>query len=189
MESVDDLLGIDINSLEVNELPDVCNDYVFVDLQGFRAPRRYICKEFCLIDKNYEFHAIVKSPVSFKSLNSYYQRQVNCLTRFFHGIKYDSGDVNIAEVVKTIYPKLMGKKVLVKGEDKVIWFNYIFRHCEDILCLNIENLGLDHSLHRIEPYDICEYHNKVYGWKEGPCALSAALKLKDILINNSDKIQ
>lgn len=146
MESVDDLLGIDINSLEVNELPDVCNDYVSL-------------------------------------------ARLNWLTRFFHGIKYDSGDVNIAEVVKTIYPKLMGKKVLVKGEDKVIWFNYIFRHCEDILCLNIENLGLDHSLHRIEPYDICEYHNKVYGWKEGPCALSAALKLKDILINNSDKIQ
>lgn len=187
MIDVNDLMNIDIRSPKDDGLPDEYKDFVFVDVQGFRAPRKFICKEFCLIDNDYEFHAIVKSTISFNQLSSDYKRNADWLTRFYHGIKFDSGDVDIKDVTRTIYPKIRGKTVLVKGEQKVNFFNYIFRRYPNINCVNIENLNFDLNLHNEEPYDICDYHNEVFGWKEGPCAYANALKLTDILINNVKK--
>lgn len=167
------------------------NDFVFIDVQGFRTKScykhnyiRFICKEFCMIDGDDRFHAIVKSPYSFNKIPSYYQRQVGWLTRNFHGLTYDCGDTSINEVVKNTYPKIKDKIVLVKGSEKIQWLQYIYRKTGVINCENIEDIDFDLSLENPVLYEICNYHNDIYGWCECRCALSNAIKIRDITFNN-----
>lgn len=187
MNSEKDLMEINLEPIDIDETPDVGEKFVFIDLHGFKAPRgRFICKEICCVDDNSVFHALVKSSYPFNKLNSYCKRQANWLTKYFHGLTFDCGDTSIDSVLNIVYPKIIEKTVIVKGIEKVPWVKYMFRHYGYIECINIEDLDYDREAARFsEPYDICAYHNEVFGWKEGPCALSGALKLKDIANKNS----
>lgn len=157
------------------------NDFVIVDLQGFRTIRnRFIVKEFCLLDGDYKFHALVKSPFSFKQLPSYYQRIANWLTKNFHGLTFDCGDINVNELINSTYPHLEGKKILVKGAQKIQWLQYLFRKCGEIDCVNVEDFGFNTIDITDQYYDVCYYHNNLYGWSDCHCALSNALKLHGI---------
>lgn len=164
----------------------VCNDnYVFIDLQGFRNGHRFICKEFSLIDGHFRFHAIVKSPYSFTNLNDYFQRHALWAIRHFHGIKYESGKVNINEVTTTIYSKIMKKRIIVRHPWKIAWLKYVFRNCGELDCVCIDDLGFDITDRNEEIYEICDYHNEIYGWKECRCALAITLEMKTIAEKNN----
>lgn len=179
-----DMMDIDTDYLSEN----ICNNYVYVDLQGFRGRHnRFICKEFSLLSDDFIYHALIKSPYNFNKLPAYYQRQAKWLTNHYHGIKYDCGDKHIIEVKQTIFPKIQGKTILVKGAEKILWLKYIFRDCGDIDCVNAEDLDdFDFPRKRTESYDVCEYHSKIVSRMEGPCAMSTVLMLQDVTFKNTN---
>lgn len=161
-------------------------DWVFVDLQGFKVNKnRFMCKEFCLISGDETFHAMVKSWFPYKQLLSHYKRQVGWLTDYFHGLMYDFGDMHIDEMTKIVYPKLVGKIIIVKGDEKIKWMKYIFRKYDDISCRNIEDFNYEMSQQSDMKYAVCGYHNARYGWRKCRCAMSNALNLQDISNSNA----
>lgn len=166
-------------------------EYVYVDIQGFKRPKNYlVCKEFCLLDDNgYKFHALVKSSIEFKKLPSHYKRQAIWLMNNHHRISYDCGDVDPFDLREQMYPKLQDKIILVKGSEKIRWLQYMFRHFGELECLDIDSLGFDMMLKQKDPYNICEYHNRIFGWTSGPCAMSNALLIQDLAHKNFSKLQ
>lgn len=159
---------------------DVINNFVFIDIQGFRNRHRFICKEFCMISDSEKYHAIVKSPYNFEKLPIQYQRNANWLTKYFHGLSFECGNVFLRDVVKEIYPKLSGKKVLVKGGEKVEWLKNMFKGIGQIDCMNIEDLNNNITDENDIEYQICDYHNEKFGWRRMRWAMSSALKLKEM---------
>lgn len=170
-----------------------CNDelfhnsyenYIFVDMQGFKSYRnRFICKEFCLIDGNDVYHAMIRSPYKFERLSSHYRRQAQWLNRNYHGLSFDGGDVHIIEMKQKIFPKVLGKTILVKGVEKVNWLQHMFRDCGEINCVNVEDLNIDHSF-EYNSYDICKNHRKTLTQKQYICAKTNAMMLQDIAKRN-----
>lgn len=95
------------------------NNYVFIDIHGFRHRERFICKEFCLIDGDYQFHALVKSPYSFEKLNEFYQRHALLQTKF-HGLTFDCGDIHPIDLKQAVFPKLMNKQIIIFFENLMV---------------------------------------------------------------------
>lgn len=172
------------------EIESIRNFYVYVDIQGFKKPQnRFICKEFCLLqDNGYKFHTFVKSTMSFKKLPSFHKRQALWLMNNHHKIDYDFGDMDSFDLRDQMYPKMRNKIILVKGSDKIKWLKYMFRHHGEIECIDIDSLDLDTSMKQIDPYEICDYHNQVFGWTPGPCAMSTALMIQDLAHKNTHKL-
>lgn len=159
-------------------------EWVFVDIQGYKVNKnRFMCKEFCLIDGDEMFHQIVKSWFPFNKLLYHYKRQIDWLTNFYHGLKYDSDGMHIDELTRLVYPKLADKIIIVKGFEKIKWLKYIFRKHGDIVCRNIEDLDFDMSEQSC--YQRCDQHDAWYGWREYRCAKSNALTLRDISVKNA----
>lgn len=160
------------------------DDLVFIDIQGFKIPQnRFMVKEFCIINEGDVFHAVVKHNYSFRFLPSFYQRQAIWLTRCFHGLLYESGNITIDEVRAIVYPKIKDKIIMVKGCEKAKWLQYIFRKFGEIDILNIEdcNFQMDCS----GEYIPCDNHQKLcYNFKKCHCALSNAKLMKDISLFN-----
>lgn len=178
--------------LEVNRgfVETITNDYVYVDIQGFKMPGNgFICKEFCLLDNHdYTFHALVKSTSSFKQLPSFYKRQAIWLMNNHHKIDYSFGDIDPFVLCNQIFPKMQNKIVLVKGLEKVEWLKQMFHNYGEIVCMDVNSLDFDTSLKQADPYTLCEYHSQVFSWTKGPCAMSTALLIRDLAhknINNS----
>lgn len=178
-------MDVDVDELIENKY---YNNFVYVDVQGFRTfHNRFMCKEFCLVDGDFIYHALVKSPYSFNKMPAYYQRQANWLINQYHRIKYDCGDVHINELKEATFSRIENKTILVKGVQKISWLKHMFRDCGNIECVNVEDLDeFDLTDRRTEPYDVCEYHNKIFGWTQGPCAMTTALMLQDLTLKNSN---
>lgn len=79
-----------------NQSDKILNDYVFVDVQGFKGNHnRFICKEFCLIDGVDVFHELIRSPFPLNRLSAHLRTQANWLTRNFHGLNFEDGDLHV----------------------------------------------------------------------------------------------
>lgn len=199
--SESDAMDLDINNDSMSEVMDfdeqerITKNFVFVDIQGFKTYReRFICKEICLVSDNDFYHAIIKSPYPFEKLSSSHKRQANWLTKHFHGLTYDCGNVHIIEVIQDIYPKLMRKTVVVKGVEKVKWIKYMFRTCGEIECLNFEDLDLDlddnfknfcpfmcdyHLEETFANLKICDHRESKRPWSNYHCAKAHAFKIEN----------
>lgn len=172
-----ELMKIDVEDLITNP----CNDFV----QGFKTYENlFICKEFCLVNGEYKFYAIVKSPYSFYKMPYNYQRQAHWLVKHHYSIKYEDGDVIAMELETKIFPKLQNKTILVKGNKKVEWLKTIFRRFGEIKCINIKKIGFDLNVEQSEPFEICINHKKNSKWKQCTCAMSTALSLQDLAYKN-----
>lgn len=178
----------DLAEIKIDQGIDECTiyeDYVYVDIQGYRRPKNYlVCKEFCLLD-GYKYHAIVKPSIPLKYLPAHYKRQAEWVLNNHHKIQYSHGDVDPFDLRDQMYPKLQDKVILVKGEDKIRWLKYMFRKHGEIDCLDIDSMDFDKSLKQDEPYEVCDYHDYYYfGSTQGPCALSTALLIQDLANKN-----
>lgn len=162
-------------------------DYIFVDIQGFKTYRNhFICKEFCIIDTEYTFHTLVKSPYTFNKMLPHYKRQAFWLTNFFHGLKYESGDTSIIEVKEKLYKRLGDRKIAVKGSEKIEWLQTMFRDCCEIECVNFDDLDYDPILQSHVSHKICNYHNDI-NLKFPQCALANTLSMQAIATENRKK--
>lgn len=156
-------------------------EWVFVDIQGYKVNKnRFMCKEFCLVDGDETFHAIVKSWFPYKKLLGHYKRHIAWLTNYFHGLNYECGNIHMDELKKIVYPKLVGKVVIVKGREKTEWIQYMFRKYGPIACENIENFDYDMSEYSSHQFSACEFHKERFGWMQSHCAMKNAYKLQDI---------
>lgn len=160
---------------------------MLIDVQGFRDQHRFICKEFALIDGDFTYHAIVKSPYSLERLSEYYLRQARWAENHFHGLHYNSGDVNIIEVISKVYPKIINKQIIVRHPWKIYPLKYIFRNCGKLDCLLIDQLELDVNLPNKKVYEICRHHDSSRVTTKQCCALFNTLEMNDIVKYNQDK--
>lgn len=172
---------VESNLMEVDEEGDK-NNLVFVDIQGFRSRNgAFICKEFCLVSGDDVYHSIIKSPFRFGKLLGHFKNQANYNTRYIHGLTWECGDDHLIDFLQTAYMKTLGKIIVVKGDQKVKWLEYLFRNCGEIDCKNMEDWGYCKSVHlNTKMYEICDYHNSNYSpkWR---CAKENALKLQEIV--------
>lgn len=173
----DDAMSIDIDS-DDELFHNPYENYVFADVQGFKLSKnRFICKEFCLLDGNDTYYAIIKSPFKYEKLSSHYRRQADWLTKNHHGLLFDCGSMNIVEMKQNVFPKVWNKTFLVKGQEKVTWMRYIFRDCGEINCMNVEDLNFDRNF-KPDSNDICENHIECSSKKQYVCAKLNALLLQ-----------
>ena len=153
-------------------------DWIFVDIQGYKVNRnRFMCKEICLIDGIGTFYSIIKSWYPFKKLLFWYKRQIEWITKHFHGLIYECGSLRINEMRKIVYSRLLDKIVIVKGAEKVEWMKYLFRNYGEIDCRNIKYFDYAMSGFRNTTYDLC---GVMYDWSKCHCSLSNAKKLQEI---------
>lgn len=185
-ESVMQDLFNEVDDDDDDSIYETPNEFVFIDLQGFKTHgNRFICKEFCLVDGDYLYHAIVKSTYPLEKMSSNYKRQAKWLTECYYRLTFDCGDIHISELKEKIFPEIQNKTVLVKGEEKVKWLKDIFRSHGLIDCINIENLDYDLTLRKPEAHNMCAYHKIEFRWrKDGPCAMRNALMLQNIVFQN-----
>lgn len=99
--------------------------FVVIDIQGYLANRgRFICKEFCLIDEDFIYHKIVKSPFSSNKLDPFYKnkatRSFNCL----HGLRFDFGNTDPVQVLDDTYIRIMQSNIKVFG----IFVSQLWKH-------------------------------------------------------------
>lgn len=123
-----------------------------VDLQGFKKPiNEFVLKEFAMIpvdDTTVQALAfLVKPPLPWQDLPATY-RSINLwLTRNFHGILWDSGDVPYEEastLIRNILHK--ARTIYVKGSEKREWLLAIMG--ESARIVDLENLECP-SLHTL----------------------------------------
>lgn len=161
-----------------------CNNTVFVDLRGFQSHfGRFICKEFCLIDNsNRIYHQFIKSPFPITKLRYFRQVKAEWEQHFGHRIPYDYGDINIIELITDTHYRLNNKTVLVGDKFDQRNLKYIFRNSCNLHCITLNELNYDESLisEKLNLLPFCDFHNSVFGWKNGPCAKNIALRLRYI---------
>lgn len=163
-----------------NNMSEIC----FVDIQGFKLNNKFILKEFYVLTdcKNISYHAIVDSPHPFYVLNRIHRCQVNWLTNFHHGIKWDAGDISFTQFLYDIKLLLMGKTIICKGVEKTKWIqdicSYIpienFINCEDLNC----NMRLRETFKDIDCINFCENHTGKKNKVDYVCAVNNVMKLK-----------
>lgn len=171
-----------------NENEEPFNDQlVYVDLLCFKGTRgSFICKEFSIVDsRKNAFHTLVKSSISFHRLPPYYKRHANYDTKYVHGLSFKCGHISTSELVRTIIPKFRNKVILVEHDQKVTWLKHIFRHHhEELKCVTLNEMNYNDSFMKYSTSKICDYHNNLYGWKDGLCTLSTAHKLRKMSQRN-----
>lgn len=160
-------------------------NFVFVDIQGFLARNnQFICKEFCFIDGDFKFHALVKSPYSFNKLPVKNQETAQWLTKNFHGLDYNSGKMHMIELIQEMFPKFNNKIAVVRGSQKIKWLKHMFRTCGEVECINIQEQGFDMDLYYNQSEKPCMFHRESKKRDSFHCAVKSAEKLKEITNNN-----
>lgn len=162
------------------------NEFVFVDVQGFEAShKRFICKEFCLVDGTDIFHEIIQSPFPMTRLSTHLREQAKWITQNLHGLRYEDGDMHINELTENMFPKLLNKKILVKSHEKIKWLEYMFRFCNQISCFNFEDMNIQYNCRENYSYDsICKSHQWIREGSLPACARYNALLLQDLMKRN-----
>lgn len=151
----------------------------YIDVQGFKDnSNKFILKEIAVLTRNSSFHDVIKSPFSINRLNDVHKREVNWLTKNYHGIKWNDGKITINELRKIIKPMLHQKTIYVKGEEKIDWIRFILNDkTKSIDIVNLECIGCSVKLHKFKQLkdslrNLCNIHSSQYN-----CALKNVLIL------------
>lgn len=157
------------------------NELAFVDVQGFKdINNNFILKEVHVhtVAKNLNYHAIIHSPFPFHQLIKIEKQQVRWVTKNYHGIRWDEGNISLTHFLDEMNTVLREKTIIFRGVEKVKWLQFFFEritiknycNCEDLNC----NLKLSETH---ECFDKCVYHREL---KRNifVCAFENVMKLK-----------
>lgn len=141
-------------------------DWTFVDVQGFKVSgNTFVVKEFCLLQKDFKFHAVVKSPCMLNEMQTTWRREAQWLYHIYHGLPFDSGTMTIAELAAQTLERVDRKSmvVIVKGVEKIQWVKDIYKnYCNTLIdCVNIEDFDCEFRFTpqtRREIYAHCPHH-------------------------------
>lgn len=90
-----------------------------VDFQGFTINGNFQPKEMCVNNGHQIAHYIVKPEVKFSSLSVQDHKLIRWLENNFHGIKYNSGSVELRDVCDILSRLLSDMDIVyVKGHQK-----------------------------------------------------------------------
>lgn len=159
-------------------------ELVFVDVQGFKNMNKFILKEVYINiqPENVSYHALIDSPYSFCQLSKCDRRQVNWLTKNYHGIEWMDGDISIHQFVDDVKLMLEGKTILCKGFEKMQWIKDIFKRIHIEKYINCEDIDCGLRMHEIaedfDYIDICMKHKGIDKNNYCVCALKNVMKLK-----------
>lgn len=145
---------------------------LIVDFQGFKDPaNNFIVKEFAVTSSDGQLlqHWFVRSPYSFSNLDLKTTRQCNWLTRNYHGIKWQDGDITIQSLHRQLLPILKDSIVYVKGLEKAKYLEEFFQVSQ---VYDVENYPSLKNLH--SPKVRCFFHRHT---EDMTCALNNVLKL------------
>lgn len=117
-------------------------------------------------------------------LSSHLRKQADWLTQNFHGLNFEDGDMHTIELTEQIFPKLNNKMILVKGDEKVQWLEYMFRLCGKINCINIENLNIQYNCRENDAHNFCEHHRWIAEGTLAVCAKNNAMILQHLAKKN-----
>lgn len=177
----------DTSDPETSDDDDVSEKYdivLFVDLLGFRAQfGSFICKEFCSVDfkKNF-YHTFVEPSIPFKKIKFNYKYNAEWSMKCFHRIPYEFGDLPFRQFLDIASEKLQNKIVVVENHTKERWLKYIFRRYSKIDIVNLEELNIASSFDGgVEIYPFCDFHNQIFGWGNGYCAMEKAFYLRGLI--------
>lgn len=167
---------------------DKCRDFAIVDIVGVHNRNHFICKEFYLIDGDYEYHAIIKPPYSLYKLPKHERDMALWEIDHLHGLSTwinNSGDTHLIEVIEAVYAHLMNKKIIVENRFKANALKYMFRNCVEMDCIPIKNMDFDMDLQYEDDYPICDNHSQILSFSNVcECAIATARRLKEITRNN-----
>lgn len=150
-------------------------DYLFVDLQGFKSSKNeFIVKELAFSTEEYTQMFLIKPPYSFSTLSENEKRQVKWIEKNL-GIMWCEGYIDYREFKRMIRSYLAGKKIFVKGFEKIQWVNDL---CGNCTVIDLGEIGYPNFRSMYQKYCIndslvytCFHHRKA-------CALKNVLCLK-----------
>lgn len=138
------------------------NEVAFIDIQGFKVfNNNFILKEVYIhiVAGDLNYHALIDSPFQFHQLNKIEKRQINWLTKNYHGIRWDEGDIALSQFLDDMKAVLRGKIIIFKGVAKLKWLQIFFGSISIKEYINIEDLNCNFRLSEIsENVDMCDYH-------------------------------
>lgn len=137
---------------------------VIVDMQGFKRPHNaFVLKELAIAKEGVTLpiNYVFKPPqtCSWDSLPLKYQRQNEWLTRFHHGIKWDSGREEYENIYSILTQHLKrADDIYVKGEDKKTWLrDFLSPYADQYNITNIEDLDCP-SFNELKKTYGCNHH-------------------------------
>jgi len=112
-----------------------------VDVQGFKRPlNAFTFKEVAITALEEDAVPVVylfKPPYSWESLPGRFKSENSWLTRNFHGIPWEAGEIPYADVQEVLMAALKdATRVYVKGLEKKKWLGQLVPHVR-----NLEDLG------------------------------------------------
>lgn len=148
---------------------------IIVDLQGFKDfKNKFIIKELAIATKDHTQTFLIKPPYTFKKLIVEEKKQVRWLEKN-RGLTWREGFIDYYEFRRLIVPYLSGKKVLIKGLEKIEWIREL---CQDCEIIELGEKGCPKFLTLFNDY--CEKENKTLNCVHHKkiCALKNVLCLK-----------
>lgn len=153
---------------------------VIVDVQGFKiGVNKFVFKEIVILyTEDFFCHYFVESPFKYNTLSPALKRQADYLTKHYHGIKWNTGGISIAEVKQNLKKHLCcdNTSIYVKGKEKIYWLRDIIDNKNDrifdldeIISSSLTTLKQQYTL-----IDACGFH-------DGVCALQNAQILNKYL--------
>lgn len=154
-----------------------------VDVQGFKKQyNQFVVKELAIIPLEEDALPIVylfESPHDWNLLDSRYKCENSWLTKNYHGISWQEGDVPYRDFEEILKASVRcASKIYVKGLEKLKWLQNIIpnvRNMEDLDCPSLSKLHKDNNIP-------CSNHN-LQMCKNSHCAASNALVLKKWLLD------
>lgn len=156
------------------------NNTIIVDLQGFKdSSNEFIVKEFVIATEEYTHIFLIKPPYAFSQLTHEERKRVWWIEKHL-GYRWSEGYIDYKEFRRIIKPYLNGRKIIVKGEEKITWVQELCDHENviDITDKNIPNFKELHNKYCKELFSLnCFVHIKY-------CALKNVLCIKKWLLEN-----
>lgn len=167
---------------------DIGKDIVIIDFVGIdTGVPEFVCKEMCLIDGDYKFHKIFKSPYSFDFLKSHAQESVLWDISHFCGIAWKSGTSDLgADIICTLNKRLENRIVILESEEKVLILKDIILKNSDLKCVSLKKLKIDLNFER--SMETCGNHNEHNGYALCNCASTTASQIKHFVDINSELV-
>lgn len=166
------------------------DDAVLIDVQGFKVDKnKFILKEICIhsVENNFKYHKLIKSPFKFEKLKKVEKNTIQWLTKNYHGIQWDSGNITFTQFMDDMKTVLKDKIIICKGLEKMKWLKCFFErisiqeiiNCEDLDC----NIKWNKNCEISEYFDSCEYHKNIKK-SSFVCALKNVMLLRRWFFEN-----
>lgn len=133
---------------------------VCVSAEGLFVANEFVCKEFCLLDResNFLYHTTIKSSKKIDEYSPTEQESILWKAKNF-GLEYDCGDIELNEFIQQVFPMLKDKRVVVEHLFTAHWLKNLFEIYGDIDCVAVGKWFKYLPCMDDDLADSCHYHD------------------------------